>query len=293
MPVAPCPFAPVPPDMPFCAGAAGRGSSDQRPSLPGGPSRRERNSPCGTGRRRVSDALPWTILRSGASVSLVASPAHTRSHRAVSRSAGNAPVSAARSAKKLAPRAASRARRRAGSSPSTDFGARDSSGHWSVKYSATRPSCGPTDSSPAQRSSPALHSVSRSSGRYPRIRAGRISVSSAEASSGAPCSCSTTDSSASSPARGRMTPCQCGRNRPSAAGGTGSTSRRSLARLRRFSDRSTPASHHSRPRPPGVNSPSSTRSAAPSRTSAARTGATPRPIRAAAASSANGPCVRA
>ena len=51
------------------------------------------------------------------------------------------------------------------------------------------------------------------------------------------------------------TPCHSGRNLASAAGSTGSTSRRSRASDRRRSSRSTSGSHHSRSAPPGRNSP--------------------------------------
>ncbi len=122
---------------------------------------------------------------------------------------------------------------------------------------------------------------------------GSTSASSTDAGIGAPWSCSITVSSASGPKRVRWRPCQSARKRPSAAGSTGSTSLRSFASERRLSPRSTSASHHSRDRPPGENSPSSTRSDAASRSSAARTGATPRPKRAATDVSKNGPCVRA
>ena len=66
----------------------------------------------------------------------------------------------------------------------------------------------------------------------------------------------TAAASAPGPATG-ATPCQAGRNRPSAPGSTGSTSRRSRASDRRRSSRSTSGSHHSRSAPPGRNSPRS------------------------------------
>src|SRR6267378_4177285 len=156
-----------------------------------------------------------------------------------------------------------------------------------------RPSRLPTGSTPRQISAPAEKSTSRSEGRSGWIRAARISRSSELATSGAPWSCSTAPSSASRPRRGRAMPCQWARKRASAAGSTGSTCLRSFASERRFSALSTSASIHSRPRPPGRNSPSSTRSCAASRSRALRTTATPAPHRAARSSARKGPCVRA
>ena len=158
---------------------------------------------------------------------------------------------------------------------------------------ATRPSDGPSGSRPRQTISPEARRKSRSAGRYLSMRAGRTSASSAEAGMGAPWSCSTAERSASSPVRGRATPCHSARKRANAAGSTGSTSRRSFASDRRLIARRTPASHHSREDPPGRKSPSSTRPRSASRSSARRTIPTARPKRAAASSSRNGPCVRA
>ena len=87
--------------------------------------------------------------------------------------------------------------------------------------------------------------------------------------------------------------CQRGRNAASTRGGTGSISRRSAASERRRSMRSTSASHHSVPAPPGENSPATTRPVAPSRLRACSTTKTPRPKRAAQVAAANGACVRA
>ena len=89
------------------------------------------------------------------------------------------------------------------------------------------------------------------------------------------------------------TPCHAGRNRASAAGSTGSTSRRSRASDRRRSSRSTSGSHHSRSAPPGRNSPRSSVPAASSRSSASSTTPTGRPQRRAGSGVRNGPCVRA
>ena len=82
-------------------------------------------------------------------------------------------------------------------------------------------------------------------------------------------------------------------NRASVPIGTGSTSWRSLARLRRRIERSTSASHHSWPLPPGRNSPVTSRPVPVSRCTVAVTTATPRPSRAAASAGWNGPWVRA
>ncbi len=87
--------------------------------------------------------------------------------------------------------------------------------------------------------------------------------------------------------------CQAGRNRPSVAGSTGSTSWRSRASDRRRSRRSTSASHHSAPVPAGRNSPSSTRPDAASRTRVWWATATPSPSRVATSAVTNGPWVRA
>src|SRR5207244_8903788 len=81
----------------------GSGNSDQRPSLPGGPWRRERKAGESRSRRERSGG-PRKKLRSGASVSLVTSPAQTRDQIASSKSLGNAKVACCRSPKKVAPR---------------------------------------------------------------------------------------------------------------------------------------------------------------------------------------------
>ena len=79
-------------------------------------------------------------------------------------------------------------------------------------------------------------------------RAGRISRSSTDAVSGAPCSCSIASSSASAPRRIDPMPCHDTRNRPSASVSTGSTCCRSRASDRLRRRRSTSASTHSRSR---------------------------------------------
>ncbi len=93
------------------------------------------------------------------------------------------------------------------------------------------------------------------------MRAGRISLSSSDATSGAPCSVSMVSRIASSPRRCRVTPCQAVIRRPSVAGSTGSTWCRTLASDRRRIWPSTPGSHHSRCVPPGRKSPSCSRPA--------------------------------
>ena len=92
------------------------------------------------------------------------------------------------------------------------------------------------------------------------------------------------------------TPCQRGRNTPSACGATGSTSARSAASERRRSVRSTSASQNSSPVPPSTSGRSRPWTSTPSRSSRRRvsvTTATPQPNRAAACAAVNGPCVRA
>ena len=69
--------------------------------------------------------------------------------------------------------------------------------------------------------------------RVTRTRAGRMSRSSTLAGSGTPSSWAMTSASRSMPPRAAPTPCQLGRKRASAAGSTGSISRRSLASERR------------------------------------------------------------
>ena len=91
----------------------------------------------------------------------------------------------------------------------------------------------------------------------------------------------------------RRNSCQSGRNRPSAAGSTGSTSRRSRASDRRRSWRRTSGSHHSRSAPPGRNSPRRRAPEAISRSRASSTRPTGRPQRAAGSTVRNGPWVRA
>src|SRR5205814_8314422 len=90
--------------------AVEEGRIDHRPSLPGGPARRERNERPRNCLREPPEAGPRTYARSGASVSLVTSPDQTRSHSASTISRGNAPVSRARSEKKSAARRSSRSR---------------------------------------------------------------------------------------------------------------------------------------------------------------------------------------
>ena len=129
----------------------------------------------------------------------------------------------------------------------------------SVGASASHPSTPASAPQPVQLTSPAAVSSSSSAGVYPGSRAGRISDSSALAGSGAPASCSTTPRTSSAPGARRIrprrppgetcTPCQAGRNRPSARCSTGSTSDRSRASEARRSRRRTSASQYSVPSP--------------------------------------------
>ena len=156
-----------------------------------------------------------------------------------------------------------------------------------------RPSRSPRGSRPTHATSPAATRRSRSAGRYPSTRAGRISRSSSDAGTGAPCNCSTTSSNASRPARRRATPCHVATKRPSAPASTGSTCLRSRASDRSRSVPSTSRPHHSRSRPPGLNSPCTTRPEAASAASAASTAWRGSPRRAAHVADVKGPCVRA
>src|SRR5262249_6494250 len=78
------------------------GVSDQRPSLPGGPWRRDRN--VRPPRRVARDEEPARSERSGAGVSLGAPPDHPSAQSALTMSPAKAPASAALAEKKSAPR---------------------------------------------------------------------------------------------------------------------------------------------------------------------------------------------
>ena len=162
-----------------------------------------------------------------------------------------------------------------------------------MRKSASRPSRSPSGSRPHQVTSPAAVSASRSAGLYPSTRADRISDSKFDAGSGAPWRFSIASSSASSPSRGRETPCQLVSNRPKTAGSTGSTSLRNRASDRRRTDWSTSGSHHSRPVPPGLNSPSSSRPEADRAFRIASAVARPSAYRSANSTVVKGPCVLA
>ncbi len=91
--------------------------------------------------------------------------------------------------------------------------------------SAIRPSSAPIPPAPIHTTSPLAHSASRSAGRYPRTRERRTSDSRIDAGIAAPWSCSIASTSAVGPCRGVVAACHSGRNLPSAAASTGSTSR--------------------------------------------------------------------
>ena len=112
-----------------------------------------------------------------------------------------------------------------------------------------------------RRASPARRAAAAGS---PGCAPGARPVPGRTRGSASPASWSTTSASRSRAAEPRngvparptgAIPCQPGRKRPSAAGSTGSTSRRSRASDRRRSWRRTSGSHHSRSAPPGRNSP--------------------------------------
>ena len=126
-----------------------------------------------------------------------------------------------------------------------------------------------------------------------RTRDRRTSDSTIEAGIEAPCSCAIASMSAVGPCRGPVAACHSGTNLPSAGASTGSTSLRSAASERRRIDRSTSASHHSRSRPPGRNSPRTTRPCASSEATAPATRSSPMPNRAATSAIPNGPWVLA
>ena len=140
---------------------------------------------------------------------------------------------------------------------------------WSRKASRMRPSVAPMAPAPTHTTSPDVQSASRSAGSWWGRRTRRMSRSSADATSGAPCSWATTSTSASTPRRLRAdaVPARAGSGRACAAS-TGSTSLRSAASERRRSWRSTSSSHHSRSTPSGRNSPRTTRPSTSSRSSA-------------------------
>ena len=282
---------------------------DHRPAPAGGPTRVSRP---GRGRppprpvvERRREAAP-TAARSGFSVSFVTSPAHTRSHRAAStfRSDASASPTAATAlatscGQNDAPRSA-RCRRsatcraaRSSSSVTIGSGARASTGTWSKRCSATRPSVAPMLPAPSHTTSPEAHSSSRSAGRYPATLAASTSDSSTDAGTAAPWRRPIASASASSPRRPSPMPCHAGRKRPRVEASTGSTSRRRTASDRRRSSRSTSSSTHSAPLPPGRNSPVATRPSPARRSSDARTRSALVPSRRAADAAAKGPCVRA
>ena len=76
-----------------------------------------------------------------------------------------------------------------------------------------RPSVEPIAPAPTQTTSPDVQRASRSAGSWWGRRARRMSRSSADATSGAPCSWATTSTSASTPRRFVPMPCQRGRKR--------------------------------------------------------------------------------
>src|SRR5439155_1454888 len=198
-------------------------TSDHRPAPAGGPARR---SGPGRGRcprpaprvdRRRAPAPPIDA-RSGARVSFVTSPAHTRSQRARSSAASLAvPAASTRSGQNEAPREASRSRIPSWSGPagrSSGAGALGASRPArSRNRSDTRPSVAPSAPAPIHTRSPLAHSASRSAGRNPRTRAGRTSLSKMEAGIGAPWSLAITPGMASAPPRGRSGPRHAGRER--------------------------------------------------------------------------------
>ena len=258
---------------------------------------RRGRSPRRSGRRRdrAPDERrrrpPATRARNGANVSLVTSPAQTRSHRAsrtVDSSAvrRSAETAASRSAQNDAPRSARWRRSTSWCAPSggEPWAGTTSSGTWSRNTRRTRPSCAPSAPAPNHTTSPVEHRRSSSEGRRSGTLTPNTSASRVLATTGAPCSTATASASASGPRWVAPTPCQRGRNRPKAACDTGSTSRRRAARLRRRSIRSTSESHHSASMPPGVNSPPTTPPSASRPRSTSPTTATGRPVRRASCS---------
>ncbi len=240
---------------------------------------------------------PPITERSGASESLVTSPAHTRSQSAARSSWSCAPGAAPRIwPQKLAPCSASRVRIASCSAPSA--GSRSSqpgasSGSWSAKHSRIRPSRAPSAPAPTQMTSPAVHSSSSIDGRKPATRTGSTSASIVEATSAVPDSTPRVSTRASMPRRPAGMSCHAVRNRAKASCSTGSTSLRSAASDRRRSWRRTSTSQNSRDTPSGRNSPT-TRRSSPSRAASApaiRSGGAPK--RLATSAVRNGPWVRA
>ena len=240
--------------------------------------------------RRIRNA------RIGAIVSLVTSPAQTRSHSAEStmRSSGT-PAAASSSGQNDAPRSRRCSRSASWTGPSGGVSGSGGATSRSVSRnpSAIRPSSAPIPPAPIHTTSPLAQSASRSAGRYPRTRERRTSDSTIEAGIEAPCSCAIASTSAVGPCRGTVAACHSGANRPSAGASTGSTSLRSAASERRRIERSTSASHHSRSSPPGRNSPRTTRPCDSSEATAPATRSSPTPNRAATSAVPNGPWVRA
>ena len=281
--------------------AAGRGSSagatsDQRPAPAGGPSRDSRPT---SGRRTDPLRGLRRDARTGAKVSLVTSPYHTRSHNALSSSVSDGlPVAASRSYQNEPPPAS--ASRTRSCRPSRRVGrAHDGRREQPQPIAEVEPDAPGI----IERAGTGPHHLA---GRAELVEHRRPVVGDAcrehvafedrgrdrEPLELLDCRDERVDAAARC-----ATPCQPGRKRTNASGSTGSTSRRRRASERRRTTRSTPSSHHSvasvASLPSGRNWPVTTRPAAARRPSASRTRSPSTAQRATTSATRNGPCVRA
>src|SRR5204862_70224 len=212
--------------------------------------------------------------RTAWNVSLVTSPAQTRSQRASPSSGAKPPRAAASSCgKNEAPRAARTSRSRSWIGRSgRSRGSGRSRAKCSARKSAIFPSRGPSAPPPIHMTWPEPSNASRSRGSYFATRAGRMRVSRSDAGTKAPCSFWMASRSAAVPRSGASIPCHATAKRAKASCSTGSTSRRSRASDLPRSVRKTPASHHSLAVAPGRNWPSTVVPASASLRSASCTG---------------------
>ncbi len=272
---------------PSNSGAAG----SQRPAIAGEVAdarRRSRRPFAGACRTDVRSARG---ARTGANASFVISPANTSSHSVAATSAATASEVVTRSPKKAPPCADPLPQQLAPARPRA-------SAPWPAGRAAARPRGSRGRPGPRRRRTRRPRRPRR--GRRAAPAGSPARAASAPPARGSrpaavrPCSCTITSRSRSVPPRPpSSTPCQRGRNRASVSAGTASTSARSRASEARRIRRSTSASHHSSPCPPGRIAPRTTVPSTSSVRSSSSTRCRGTPRRSAGSSSANGPCVRA
>lgn len=165
----------------------------------------------------------------------------------------------------------------------------------SAGTNTSQPSPPGNEPAPAHITSPAWVSASNDDARYPSTLVGSTNDSRDDATNGTPLKDSTASNTASGPRHRSPGTARChnGENTANVDGSTGSTSRRNRAIDPRRNRRSTSASHHSVPEPPGRNPPRATRPRRANPRRAPSTTSTSTPDRADTSADVNGPCVRA